>query len=810
MCRIQALIFFLLFSIIILKAQNDGVYMKPSKKIIDIIEAESTPSASVNPGKTHVLFRTPYVMPDIKDLSQVELGLAGITINPKNLGKSRPSFSKRLVIKEVETNNEIEISGLPDNGKIESYKWSPDGSRLAMVIYLKNDIQLWVASTGNGRAKKWAANLNDALLFTTINWMPNSKSILFAKSHYHREAISTEKEIPQGPVVQESTGEKITVRTYQNLLRSPADEELFVKYCTTIIMLAEEGSQPKALGKPALYTSFWPSPNGKYIRVRYLTPPFSYIVRHTRFPHNIDIWTSEGEFVRNLAEMPLAEIIPSGAGSVRPGPRSFQWRNDKPATVVWVEAQDGGDYRNEIDIRDIVYSLDYPFNGEPNEIAHTSYRYSGIVWGWDDFAIISEEWRRSRRVKHHFFNPSNPTSSKQLFWEGSTQDAYENPGNFLTKENGSGYSVLFTNESRTKLYLSGQGASPMGNMPFLDELNISTFASNRIWQCVSPYYEWVVDIMDNSVNTILTRREAETEQPNYHLRNITNGKTKAFTNFPHPLPQLKNVHKELIRYQRADGVELSATLYLPSGYEKGSYRLPVLMWAYPREYLDADIAGQVTSSPYRFIRPSRQSPVLWVAKGYAVLERITMPVIGNDSILPNDTFVEQLVANAQAAINYLDKKEIANPKRIAIGGHSYGAFMAMNLLAHSDLFAAGIARSGAYNRTLTPFGFQLENRTLWEAPDVYLRMSPFMYADRIKEPVLLIHGEDDQNSGTFPMQSERMFGAINGLGGKARLVMLPLEGHNYHSRQSILHQAWEIERWLDMHLRCEDLQTPHN
>jgi dipeptidyl aminopeptidase/acylaminoacyl peptidase len=399
-----------------------------------------------------------------------------------------------------------------------------------------------------------------------------------------------------------------------------------------------------------------------------------------------------------------------------------------------------------------------------------------------------------------FFNPSNVSEPKRVVWDRSYQDAYSDPGNLITEANPNGARTLRTNKEKTKLYLTGQGASPAGNMPFLDELDIKSLKTVRLWQCQAPYYESVVALLDNPIRKILTQRESEKEQPNYYIRDLKTKKFDAFTQYPHPYPQLKDIQTEMVRYKRADGIDLSATLYLPAGYVKGSKQLPVLMWAYPEEFVDPSVAGQVKDSPYRFIRPSRLSPILWVARGYAVLDRVGMPIIGKDSLLPNDTFVEQLVANAKAAIDYLVNQKIADPKRIAVGGHSYGAFMTANLLAHSDLFAAGIARSGAYNRTLTPFGFQGEERSFWEAPEVYNSMSPFMYADKLKKPILFIHGIDDNNSGTFPIQSERMFQAINGHGGTARLVMLPYESHGYRGRQSILHQTWEIDTWLEKYL----------
>lgn len=783
-----------------LVAQEPTRYMEPAKELLNIIDAPSTPSLSVNPSRTHVLFVYPQEMPDIADLAQPELRLAGLRINPENFGVSKPRYWEKITFRKFDGKNEFPLSGLPEEGKIRLYRWSPDGTKLAVVVYLPKTIELWVADVQTGKATRWASNLHDALVYNPIDWAPDSKSIVYTGRILSREGLAFSDKLPEGPSVQESTGRATRVRTFQDLLQNPIDEHKFEHYGTSAIMLAEEGKDPIELGNPGLFLNFSISPNGEYILVQQLMRPFSYIVPFNRFPIWIDIWSADGRLIKKLAEIPLSESIPQGFNAVRTGPRGHQWRADKPATIVWVEAQDEGDPKKVAEIRDLLFALDAPFRDNPSAFLSLNLRFSGITWGWDNFAVVYERWWDTRRIVANFFNPSNPKEQKRVVWNRSWQDAYADPGNLITEPNQFGFNTLRTNSQKSKLYLSGQGASPAGNMPFLDELDIETLKTKRLWQCQAPYYETLVTLLDDPIRNILTQRESETEQPNFYIRDLRRNRITPFTSFPHPYPQLKNVQKEMVRYQREDGIELTAILYLPEGYKKGSKQLPVLMWAYPEEYVDPDLASQVKDSPHRFIRPSRLSPILWVTRGYAVLDRLGMPVIGKDSLLPNDTFVEQLVSNAKAAIDYLVKERIADPKRIAIGGHSYGAFMTANLLAHSDLFAAGIARSGAYNRTLTPFGFQGEERNMWEAPEVYLRMSPFMYAHQIKTPILFIHGEDDNNSGTFPIQSERMYQAINGHGGTARLVMLPFESHGYRARQSILHQAWEIDNWLTKHL----------
>lgn len=225
------------------------------------------------------------------------------------------------------------------------------------------------------------------------------------------------------------------------------------------------------------------------------------------------------------------------------------------------------------------------------------------------------------------------------------------------------------------------------------------------------------------------------------------------------------------------------------------------MWAYPAEFKSADAAGQVKDSPYKFNRISYWGPQAFLTMGYTVLDNFSVPIVGEGDKEPNDTYIPQLVASAEAAVDEVVRRGVADRNRIAVGGHSYGAFMTANLLTHTRLFKAGIARSGAYNRTLTPFGFQAEERNYWQAPDVYNAMAPFNYADHIKDALLMIHGEQDNNSGTFPIQSERMYAAVKGLGGTARLVLLPNEAHAYRARESIMQMLAEMNNWLETYVK---------
>jgi len=602
------------------------------------------------------------------------------------------------------------------------------------------------------------------------------------------------------PVIQTTTGEKAAVRTYSNLLKTPHDENLFEFLSTSQIAEISLNGKIRLLGKAGMYKKYKASPDGKYLLVSQIKKPFSYLVPHYRFPLLTEVWTTGGELVTQIADLPSGETIPKGFDSVIEGRRSIAWRGDEAATLVWAQALDGGDMNTEVENHDSVYTWDAPFNQPPHTLLNIERRFKGIKWGNDSFAIVTD-WRFSdRQLRSWKFSPVSPATEKVLFQQRSYNDRYNDPGNFVTEQNEFGVDVIKVFENNNRVLLTGRGASPEGNIPFMDEFDFSTKSKKRLWQSEAPYYEQIMLPINEDATRLLTLRESVTEQPNFFIRDINNKSLTQFTDFPHPSPAFIGIKKELIKYQRNDGVDLTGTLYLPPGYDKSQGPLPVLMWAYPREYKDKAVASQVTDSPYEFVQVSYWGPMPHLAQGFAIFDDPKMPIVGSGDELPNDSFRLQLVESAIAAVNVLVSRGIADPDKIAIAGHSYGAFMVANLLAHSNLFKAGIARSGAYNRSLTPFGFQGEERSFWEGQNVYAAMSPFFHAEKIDEPMLMIHGKEDPNSGTFPMQSERMFAAMKGLGGNTRLVMLPHEQHGYKARESLLHLLWEQQQWLEKYV----------
>lgn len=775
-------------------------YQMPPKTIADLIDAPPAPWVAIDPNQQWLLIMERPNLISIEELSQPELRLAGSRINPMTHGPSRRSYSTALKLLDIKTGDQVAIEGIPQNAKIRNVAWSPDGKHIAFITTKENSQDLWVAQANIGSARKLISDRVNSV-HTPFVWLPDSRTLLCTIIPAGLEKPPAKPMVPQGPVVQETSGKKAPARTYQDLLKDSHDEALFEHYFKVQVLKITLDGNKQAIGDIGIIRRTKPSPNGKYILVETLHRPFSYVLPASRFPKKIEIWDLEGHVVKDVADLPLAEEVPITFGSVPTGPRAFGWRSDMPAILHWVEAQDGGDPKAKADIRDTIYTLDAPFTDDPKPLLSLKLRYSNIMWGNENLALVYERWWKDRRIRSWKVNPSLTTDNATQLFDFSWQDRYNDPGWPLTKQLPNGHWILLTDKRARSIYLVGSGASPEGDRPFIDEFDLTKKKANRLWRSQEPYYERPIELVDVEKRIFLARRESINEPPNYYLRDLKKDTMSQITHFSHPTPQLVDVKKELIRYDREDGIKMTATLYLPPDYKVEDGPLPMLMWAYPIEYRSADAAGQVTDSPFRFIRVGWSSPLLWLMEGYAVLDNPTMPIVGEGDDEPNDKYVEQLIASAKAAVDEVVRRGVAERGRIAIGGHSYGAFMAANLLAHSDLFSAGIARSGAYNRTLTPFSFQAEERTLWQAPEVYFKMSPFMHADKVNEPILLIHGKADNNSGTYPMQSERFYSAIKGHGGTAKLVMLPFESHGYRARESVMHMLREMTDWLEKYVR---------
>ena len=795
-------IILLILSITFAFSQENIDYQKPSSEILNLVEYERPPSVVYDSDKNFMLFLYRDNYKSIEDLSQEELRLAGLRINPKTNIGSRITYYNNIKIKNLKNKrSEIEdIIGIPSNPKIANINWSPNQKNIAFTNTSSDGVKLWVLNLESRSLVKLSDLKLNSNIRDVINWLNDNEILIKVIPENKKELIDQSNIVPLGPTISSNDGENAQNRTYQDLLKNKTDEFNFEQLVTSdIYKVSLDGKTRKWLDAD-MFTDISPSPDGEFVMVSNIKKPFSYIVTYGRFPKSTNIYDNEGMLVSNLVDVPLIEELPQGFMAVRTGKRNFSWRMDKPSTITYIVASDNGDPSKEAEYRDELFELDAPFAGNGNTIFKSINRLSGIIWGNKTTAVAIDYWIKNRNEKTYLFNPSDINQKPITIYDRNYQDRYSDPGSFITERNSYNKNVLKIDSNN--LILMGDGYSDKGQFPFIDRLNLDNLTTKRIYESI--YTDKLENLVDFDVNKnqLLVRIESKNDYPNYYFKDLNGKKITRITDFNNPFEQLSKVDKQVITYKRNDGVELSGVLYLPVGYDKTSKeKMPMIMWAYPREFKDKTSAGQNTNNPNEFTYPYYGSMVYWVNKGYVVLDNASFPIIGEDTTEPNDDFRNQLVENARAAINAVSKLGYIDKNRVAVGGHSYGAFMVANLLSHSNLFAAGIARSGAYNRTLTPFGFQSEERSYWEAPNLYYTMSPFMHADKMKTPLLLIHGEDDNNSGTYPMQSQRYFNALKGLGAIVRLVMLPKESHGYSSKESIYHVLWEQDQWLEKYVK---------
>lgn len=800
----KRILFFLFqFSLISVFAQESLVYQKPSQEILDLVDVPLAPSVFIDDDNDNMILAYRDGYKTIEGLSKEELRLGGLRIDPRTNIGSRVSYYNNLKVKNLKSENDeiIQVEGLPAKPKLAYFNFSPDQSKIAFTNTTSTGVEVWVLDIQNAKAKKLTEANANANMGGVINWFKEGDALLVKMiSDERRELIDTKSAIPVGPTISLSEGKEAQNRTYQDLLKNKDDEHNFEQLALSILYKVSLDGEAEEWLASNMYRGISFSPDGNYVLVTTIDKPFSYLVPYYRFPSKTIVYSNDARVISTIVEVPLIEDLPKGFMATRTGRRDMEWRRDKPATIVFAEALDEGDPEKEVAYRDEVFTLEAPFSGTPQSIFRSINRYSGIYWGNDNIAIASDRWWNTRNTKTYLFNPSDATVKPEILFDRNYQDRYSDPGSFVTKRNEFGKTVLALKGSNA--FLKGAGYSEKGQFPFVDQMNLKNKKIKRIYQ--SEYTDKLENLSryDVDKNQLMVRIESKNEYPNYFFRDLKKNQLDQVTFFDNPFKSIQDVHKEVITYNREDGLELSGTLYLPVGYDmEKKEKMPMILWAYPREYKDQASASQNTQNPNRFTYPSYRSPVYWVTKGYVVLDGAAFPIVGEGDEEPNDSFRSQLVANAKAAIDAVDELGYIDRNRVACGGHSYGAFMVANLLSHSDLFAAGIARSGAYNRTLTPFGFQSEERSYWEAPEVYYTMSPFMHADKMKTPLLLIHGEADNNSGTYPMQSTRYFNALKGLGAPVRLVMLPKESHGYSAKESVLHVIWEQDQWLEKYVK---------
>ncbi len=824
-------------------------YQEPPDAIRRILDAPPAATGNVSQdGKWIVIAATEPAVTTIADMAEPTPYLAGRRFHPVASYRVDTVGIRSMRLRPV-TGADAKIVPVPSGGRIAQYAWSTDGRMMAYTVIdraLTMRVKLYATSTGSpvavaapgmrgklgipiwshdGRYVAVTESTREGTALWVVNvaahtarrvtpysintvtggcdWLSLASELVCRMNVSSRGKAPAEDAAPRGPIVQESYGRAAPVRTTEYLLASPYDEKLFDYYFTNQLSLITPTGSSRNIGAPGIHTLADASPDGKWLLVRTVHRPYSYQVALNDFPERIEVWALDGRVARVVTDRPLTDNVSSARDAVESGLRVVSWRPDVAATLFTVEALDGGDARRQMPKHDRVSLIAAPFTTGPQTFLDLEMRYRGIEWMYPDIALVNEGLSRTAKLRTWLVNPSEPSSARVLF-DRSSEDRYGDPGRLVRVYDAASDRLvpLRTADGQT-FYLTGDGASPSGDRPFVDAIDLKTGNKHRIWQNTGEQYEYVASLTDPVAQSFVTRSESPTVPPNFFRRDVASGTATKLTELTDPAPAFAGVTGRMITYTRADGVKLTATMYLPAGYTPAHGRLPFFFWAYPREFLSASAASEIRGSPYQFKRPvlPRDRQLLLLAAGYGVLDGPSMPIVAKDGKESNDSYVQQLVSSAKAAIDAIDSLGVGDRNRVGVGGHSYGAFMTANLLAHSTLFRAGVAESGAYNRTLTPFGFQAEPRTYWQAEDVYNTMSPFNFADKIKTPILLIHGMKDDNSGTFPIQSERMFAAIKGNGGTVRYVQLPLEPHPYTSSESVRHVLWETVTWLDRYVK---------
>ncbi len=766
-------------------------YQQPSPALRAVLDAPALPTHSLSPDQKTLAVQRSQRYRQVADLARPALKLAGMRIDPAAHAPllSTPSLES-LVLRPLDGGAERPVA-LPPGGGFHHLRWSPDGRHFLLNRRTPAGVELWLGQAANGALKKVQGLQLNTVLEQDVAWQgPETLLVLAVPA---KLGPAPRFEAPDGPTVQESLGRQSPERTLQDLLKNAQDEALFAHYARaqlTRVNLRTGQLQP--LGEPGLFASLQAVGTQGQVLTERLRQPFSYQVTWQDFGREVELRDAEGRVLRTLAPIALKKDVP--VDGVITGPRHYTGSPGADAALYWIEALDGGDPRRKAEHRDRLMRLAAPYTGEPQELHRSVGRVSMMEFLEGGRQAVQADVDRDRQWMRLSLLDLGPTPAPaRLLSERSLRDRYKDIGQPLRRMQANGRQALRVDEGA--LWLVGAGASPEGERPFLDRMQLADGQVQRLYRAGGSHYERPVTVLDARGERVLFSRESASEVPQLVLRSgPALAQMQALTRYTDPAPQLRDIQRELVKFKRADGVELSFWLYKPPGYQVGERR-PTFVWAYPLEFTDASVAGQVSGSGNRFTSFGASSPLMLLLDGYVVLMDATMPVVGDPKTV-NDSFIAQITSNAQAIIDKAVELGVSSRDHMVVGGHSYGAFMTANLLAHTDLFKAGIARSGAYNRSLTPFGFQSEQRTYWEAQDVYQRLSPFNYADKLKEPLLLVHGDSDDNPGTFPLQSQRLYQALAGTGGHVRFVSLPYEGHGYTARESIGHTLWEMSEWM--------------
>src|ERR1051325_10353490 len=518
--------FVLLLLAVTISAQQG--YKKPPKEVLYILNAPVTPGASVSPTRDNLILTTGLRYPPLADLAQPMLRLAGERTNPAANSPHRFQYAVALTLKRINDGSEVKID-VPSGAKITNLDWSEDGKHFAFLNTTATHVRLWVGDSATGKIHNVKGVQVNSVLGNPVTWMPDNRTLLVQLVSPTRGPAPATSLVPEEPNTQESSGRPGPIRTYEDMLQTPHDEDLFEYYATSQLALVDSLSgKVTPIGQTAIFEDVDVAPGGQHVLVTRLHRPFSYLFPNFAFPKELEVWDTKGKMVYKLASLPLADQVP--IDGVITGPRSPRWRPTEPATLVWVKALDNGDPKRKVPYRDSVLMLKAPFTSQPVEIFKTEQRFSGGAFTDKGLFFISDYDRDKRWVRTFIMDPDKAEAAAKMIWSRNQQDRYNDPGTPITRAVSGQRAIVHNGDS---IFLAGAGASPEGDRPFLDRFNLQTLKSERLFRSNANAYEPLVALLDDNAKQIVTRRESPTEAPNYFIRSTAaDGLSHALTTFP--------------------------------------------------------------------------------------------------------------------------------------------------------------------------------------------------------------------------------------------------------------------------------------
>lgn len=734
---------------------------------------------------------------------------------------------------------------LPAASRVSNAVWSPDGKSVAFFVHTPDATHLWVSDL-TGKARQITTRPVLATLNTNFDWEANSGSIITVLPPEPRAAMPQPSAVPTGPRVKlAEESDKNRLRNYASLLATPYDQALLEWHATgQIAMIDVKTKAVKTIGQPTMVQDIDPSPDGKYLRVTRMVKPFSYLVPYSNFGTVQEIWDMDGKVLAKVTEEPLNVGVDStrgvaapGAGEVVPlanGKREITWRPDGQG-LSYLEAEpapprgDSAVMQLTDDPRtprrkDRVFQWAPPFDANGAKAIYTSDTRIATHRFSPDMSILFLTERTGPATHEYAVILSDP-SKKYTLARYRNEDVYANPGQLILARGpmvaavgfgggfganaGRGERVVQLSPDGGSVYFSGtkydKNPTDVGPRSFIDKVDIKTGAKTRLYESDNTnVYERVLGYQDLEARKLIVARESAVDVTQAYLR--TGDQLAQITQNKDYTPDLTRAPKESFVVERPDGFKFKVNVSLPPDYKPGT-RLPAMFWFYPREFAGQEEydRGARTFNKNAFPNFNARSMQFLVREGYAVVEP-DAPIVGAPGQW-NNNYENDLRNNLAAVIDEVDRRGLVDRTRIGIGGHSYGAFSTVNAMVHTPFFKAGIAGDGNYNRTLTPLDFQSERRTFWEAKDTYLAMSPLLFANNMSGALLMYHGLGDQNVGTDPINSPRLFQALNGLGKTAAMYLYPFEDHGPATKETLLDLWGRWSAWLDKYVKNPKTKT---